>query len=105
MVIVNLKVRLESLSTTTRQVITHTDSFRWLLTCPFYRIRTHRGMRYPPGMLTEPSRNYIHNLLPLRFTASELPAYCLPIFTLAKGCVCSVRCHGAIFLLFLPEQH
>lgn len=47
MVISNLKVRLESLSTTTRQVITHTDSFRGLLACPFYRIRTHRGMPHP----------------------------------------------------------
>ena len=59
MVIVNLKVRLESLSTTTRQVITHTESFRRLLTCPFYRIRTHRGMPHHSGTLTEPSLNCI----------------------------------------------
>ena len=94
MVIADLKVRLESLSTTTRQVITHTDSFRRLLTCPFYRIRTHRGMPHPSGTLTEPSLNCI-----------RATRYCLPVFTLAKGCVCSVRCHVAIFLLFLPEQH
>ncbi len=41
-VILNLKVRLESLSTISRQVITYTDSFRWLLTCPFYRTSSLR---------------------------------------------------------------
>ena len=84
MVISNLKVRLESLSTTTRQVITHTDSFRGLLACPFYRIRTHRGMPHLPGTLTDPSRNCIQNLLPLRFTASELPVIACPSLLLRK---------------------
>lgn len=82
MVILNLKVRLESLSTTTRQVITHTDSFRRLLTCPFYRIRTHCGMPHPSGTLTDPSHNC--NQLPLRFTASELPITACPSLLLRK---------------------
>ena len=82
MVIVNLKVRLESLSTTTRQVITHTESPRRFLTCPFYRIRTHHGMPHPSGTLTDPSRNC--NQLPLRFTASELPITACPSLLLRK---------------------
>lgn len=84
MVISNLKVRLKSLSTTTRQVITHADFFRGLLACPFYRIRTHRGMPHLPGTLTDPSRNCIQNLLPLRFTASELPVIAHPSLLLRK---------------------
>lgn len=104
MVISNLKVRLESLSTTTRQVITHTDSFRGLLACPFYRIRTHRGMPHLPGTLTEPHATAF-KIYCVEVHCIRATRYYLPVFTLAKGCVCSVRCHAAIFLLFLPEQH
>ena len=80
----NLKVRLESFDTTTWQVITHTDFLRRLLTCPFYRIRTHRGMPHPSGTLTDPSRNCIQNLLLLGFTASELPVTACPSLLLRK---------------------
>lgn len=83
MVISNLKVRLKSLSTTTRQVITHTDSFRGLLACPFYCIRTHRGMPHI-GNAHRTSRNCMQNLLPLGFTASELPVIACPSLLLRK---------------------
>ena len=104
MVISNLKVRLESLSTTTRQVITHTDSFRGLLACPFYCIRTHRGMPHI-GNAHRPLTQLHAKFIAVGVHCIRATRYCLPVFTLAKGCVCSVRCHAAIFLLFLPEQH
>ena len=104
MVISNLKVRLESLSTTSRQVITTPISSGgfWpalsiasVLTAVCH---THRER--------SPNLTQLHS----KFTAVEVHCiratrYYLPVFTLAKGCVCSVRCHAAIFLLFLPEQH
>lgn len=104
MVFSNLKVRLESLSTTTRQVITTPIpsggfwpalSIASVLTavCHTYRERS-------PTPHATAFKIYCVEVHCIRATR-----YYLPVFTLAKGCVCSVRCHVAIFLLFLPEQH
>ena len=49
-----------------------------------YCIRTHRGMPHPSGTLTDLSRSCNQELLPLRFTASELPVTACPSLLLRK---------------------
>ena len=83
MVLSNLKVRLESLSTTSRQVITTpipSGGFWPALSIASVLI----AVCHTSGTLTDPSRNCMQNLLPLGFTASELPVIICPSLLLRK---------------------